>query len=160
MKRLPTQHGVENRKELGANMHSFLITILALTCFLSGCSRRERPDDLLRFVLCDHRLQTAHEVKAKTGGLREYVVEVFFRVEPAELKAVLPVASFQRDDAATRIVRTGNNSFAELSGVLFPSDALGFRRADLTRSDGKYCFLVCAPDYSFAYVIYVDSSAS
>jgi len=70
-----------------------------------GCSQADGPSDQLRFVLHDHTLKTARDVKEKTSGLREYVVEVFFHATPTELEALLPLASFQRDDTVGQIIR-------------------------------------------------------
>ena len=141
-------------------MRGTIATILTVTAFLTACSHTDKPGDQLTFVLRNHHLRTAREVKAKTSGLREYVVEVFFRVEPTELKAMLPAASFQRDDTVTQGALHGNNSFTELSGMAIPPEMLGFKRTDLPSADGTYCYLVCPPDYSFAYVFYVDAGKS
>jgi hypothetical protein len=108
----------------------------------------------------DARLGSAHDIKHRDGGLREQVDEVFFRANPAELKAALSKAGFVRDDAVPASLRSANTAFKQLVGSADHPAAIGFRRADLTIKDGKDCRLLCAEDFTWAYLIYVDFGKS
>jgi hypothetical protein len=135
-----------------------LFVVLAVAC--GGCSRRDPSRVALSLAMRDCRLETAREIKHRDGGLREQVDELFFRVEPGELKAILPKAGFARDDSVPAQIRRSSTVFKEWIAGEDREDAIGFRRTDLGVKEGRYCSLLCAPDFSWAYLIYVDCGKS
>lgn len=96
----------------------------------------------------------------RSSGLREQVDELFFQVTPDALKTALLRSEFTRDDSIRDIVRESNSSYKKLVGEFDSPSVIGFRRVDLTVQDGKYCHVVCAEDYSWAYLIFVDYGTS
>ena len=115
---------------------------------------------VLATAMHGQRLASARDIKVRESGLREWVVEIYCHANPDELRTALPLAGFVRDDSIPDRVRRAFPKAKELIGYEIPSGAVGFRRTDLKTKDGKYCELLCADDFTWAYVIYVDFGTS
>ena len=135
-----------------------LLTIVVLIC--SSCSRRDAGKSALDLAMHGVRIESVRDLKHSEGGLREQVDELFFHANPVELKEAVTKAGFVRDDTVPEQIRGSNSHFKELAGSADMADAVGFRRADLGIKEGKDCRMLCASDFSWAYLIYVDYGKS
>ena len=135
---------------------AILFSFVAIAC--SSCVRHDTA--VLAIAMHGQRLASAHDIKVREGGLREWVVEIYCHANPNELRSTLQLAGFVRDDSIPDRVRRAFPKAKDLIGNEIPSSAVGFRRTDLKTKNGKYCELLCADDFTWAYVNYVDSGTS
>ncbi|HNX33635.1 MAG TPA: hypothetical protein PKM57_03345 [Kiritimatiellia bacterium] len=133
-------------------LNVILIALIAIT----GCSRHDPAQAVLSLAFPGCQPHSLREMRHHESGLREQVDELFFRVDPSELKEALSQAGFVRDDTIPVQIRSANSSFKDLIGSSARADAIGYRRADLTIYDGKCCHLLCASDFTWVYLVYVD----
>lgn len=81
---------------------------------------------------------------------------MFFYVSPPELQAAIQKAGSIRDDTVPSAIRGSNSDFKKLAGDADQPSAIGFRRADLNVKEGKICQMLCAPNFTWAYLIYIN----
>ena len=142
-------------------MNKLAIKLLAVTALICGsCSRRDAERSALDLAMHGVHIESVHDLKHSEGGLREQVDELFFYANPVELKEAVMKAGFVRDDSVPAQIRGSNSHFKALVGSADRPDAVGFQRADLGIKEGKDCRMLCASDFSWAYLIYVDYGKS
>jgi hypothetical protein len=134
---------------------------LILALALLGCFQHQDGRAVLKYTMRGVHIDSVRDLKYREGGLREQVYEFFFYATPLELKEAVAKAGFVRDDSIVEVhISNAHRAFKESVGVVEKSGVIGFRRSDLTPKDGKYCELLCSRDFSWAYLVYVDSRSS
>ncbi len=102
-------------------------------------------------------IPSARDIAYDSGGFREQVYDVFLYADPQEMKKAIDDANFKRDDSVADTIR-GYTAFKKLVPLEKQNETTVVCYSRMEK--GKWCLLMCAKDFTWAYATHVNHGES